>query len=40
MINELMGGTNGLWDVTTTTLDNLSNEIASEFEFTVAEAGS
>ncbi|WP_462253215.1 DUF4856 domain-containing protein [Ekhidna sp.] len=40
MISDLMGGTNGLWDVTTTTLDNLSSEIAAEFEFTVAQAGS
>lgn len=40
MIDDLMGGTNGLWDVTTATLDNISNEIAGEFSFTVDEAGS
>ena len=40
MIDDLMGGTNGLWDVTTATLDNISNEIAAEFSFTVDQAGS
>lgn len=40
MISDLMGGTNGLWDVTTTTLDELSSEIAAEFDFTVEMAGS
>jgi len=39
MLDDLMVG-NGFWDVTTTTLDELSSEIAAEFSFTVEEAGS
>lgn len=38
-IAQLMAG-NGFWDITETTLDNLSNDIAARFNFTVAEAGS
>ncbi|WP_103068752.1 DUF4856 domain-containing protein [Aquimarina sediminis] len=40
LINQLMGGTNGLWDVTPATLQAISDTIASEFSFTVAQAGS
>ncbi|MEP1034383.1 DUF4856 domain-containing protein [Ekhidna sp.] len=40
LLNDLIGGTNGLWDVTTTTLDDISNEIAAKFAFTVEQAGS
>lgn len=39
-INDLMGGTNGLWDVTPATLDAISDAIAARFNFTVAQAGS
>lgn len=39
MLDELMAG-DGFWDVTTTTLDNISDEIAAKFSFTVEEAGS
>lgn len=40
-INSLLGdGNNGLWDVETATLDDISNAIAEKFEFTVAQAGS
>jgi ABC-type oligopeptide transport system substrate-binding subunit len=38
-ISQLMTG-NGFWDVTPATLDEISNTIASEFGFTVAQAGS
>ncbi|WP_196895180.1 DUF4856 domain-containing protein [Aureivirga marina] len=38
MINKLMAGTNGLWDVTPATLEELSNEIAAKFSFTVEQA--
>ncbi|WP_196885462.1 DUF4856 domain-containing protein [Aureivirga sp. CE67] len=38
MISKLMAGTNGLWDVTPATLDELSNEIAAKFNFTVDQA--
>lgn len=39
MLEELMGdGTNGFWDVTTMTLDNISNTIAGEFDFTLEMA--
>ena len=31
---------NGFWDITTTTLDEISNTIAGKFNFTVAQAGS
>jgi hypothetical protein len=38
-LDDLMGdGENGLWDVENTTLDNLSNAIASRFNFTLEEA--
>lgn len=41
MIAKLMGdGTDGLWDITTETLDDLSSNIASAFSFTVEQAGS
>ncbi|WP_299314115.1 DUF4856 domain-containing protein [uncultured Aquimarina sp.] len=40
LIDDLMGGTNGLWDVTPATLDAMSETIASKFDFTVAQAGS
>ena len=40
LLNQLMGATNGLWDVTPTTLDALSDTIAAKFSFTVAQAGS
>ncbi|MGY3795089.1 DUF4856 domain-containing protein [Aquimarina sp. 433] len=40
LLNQLMGATNGLWDVTPTTLDSLSDTIAAKFSFTVAQAGS
>lgn len=39
LINDLIGETNGLWDVTPETLDTLSETIASRFDFTVEEAG-
>lgn len=39
-INDLMSGTNGFWDVTPATLDNISDAIAAKFDFTVAQAGS
>ena len=40
-LTDLMGdGSNGLWDVTTTTLDEISSDIASAFDFTVEQAGS
>ncbi len=37
-INKLMGGTNGLWTVTPATLEEISNDIAAKFDFTVAQA--
>jgi hypothetical protein len=41
LLNTLMSdGPNGLWDVKETTLDSISEAIASKFDFTVAEAGS
>lgn len=40
LLNQLMGATNGLWNVTPTTLDTLSDTIAAKFSFTVAQAGS
>lgn len=33
-------GTNGLWDVTAQTLDQISEAIAARYDFTVAQAGS
>ncbi|BAO74287.1 DUF4856 domain-containing protein [Winogradskyella sp. PG-2] len=38
-IAELMTG-NGFWDVTTETLDDISDDIAARFKFTVEQAGS
>jgi hypothetical protein len=38
-ISQLMDG-NGFWDVSSATLDSISSEIAAEFGFTVAQAGS
>ncbi|WP_034242962.1 DUF4856 domain-containing protein [Aquimarina atlantica] len=40
LIDQLMGGTNGFWDVTPATLQSISETIASKFSFTVAQAGS
>lgn len=37
IIDQLMTG-NGFWDITTTTLDTISETIASKFNFTVAQA--
>ncbi|MEO0896982.1 MAG: DUF4856 domain-containing protein [Bacteroidota bacterium] len=39
-INTLLNTGNGFWDVTETTLDQISEEIAAEFDFTVDQAGS
>ncbi|MDY8137806.1 DUF4856 domain-containing protein [Aquimarina sp. 2201CG5-10] len=39
-INQLMLGTNGLWDVSPITLQTISEAIAAKFDFTVAQAGS
>ncbi len=39
MIGQLTAG-DGFWDLTSTTLDQLSETIASKFNFTVAQAGS
>ncbi len=40
-ISDLMGdGNNGLWDLTTATLDAISESIAAQFDFTVAQARS
>jgi hypothetical protein len=36
-LSQLMQG-NGFWDVTTTTLDEMSDDIAARFDFTVSEA--
>lgn len=41
MIAALLGdGDNGLWDVSPATLDAISESIAAQFDFTVAQAGS
>ncbi|WP_378183750.1 DUF4856 domain-containing protein [Aquimarina sp. SS2-1] len=40
LIDELMSGANGFWDVTPATLQTLSETIASRFDFTVTQAGS
>lgn len=41
LINDMMSdGVNGLWDVTPATLDAVSEAIAAEFSFTVAQAAS
>lgn len=38
-ISTLMGdGSNGFWDITPNTLDQISEDIASKFDFTVAQA--
>ncbi len=39
-INQLMGATNGLWSVTPATLQQISDDIAAKFSFTVDQAGS
>ena len=39
LIDDLIGSTNGLWDLTPEALDTLSETIAARFDFTVAEAG-
>ena len=38
LLDDLTGATNGLWNVTTTTLDEISTQIAARFDFTVAQA--
>ncbi len=40
LLQQLMGGTNGLWSVTPETLQTISETIAAKFSFTVAQAGS
>lgn len=40
LLDQLMVGTNGLWDVTPEILDTISNAIADKFDFTVIQAGS
>ena len=41
MLNDLLGdGENGLWDLQPSTLDNLSQQIADQFAFTVEQAAS
>lgn len=40
LLNQLMEADNGLWNVTPETLQTLSETIASEFDFTVTQAGS
>lgn len=40
LLGDLMGGTNGLWDVTPETLQAISEDIADKFDFTIAQAGS
>ncbi|MEX0780500.1 MAG: DUF4856 domain-containing protein [Balneolales bacterium] len=41
LLDNLLGdGPNGLWDVTSETLDTISGEIAAHFDFTVEEAAS
>ena len=40
-INDMMNdGANGLWDITPATLDAISEAIAAEFSFTIAQAAS
>lgn len=40
LLEELMGdGVNGLWDVEAETIDEISEDIAERFNFTVAQAG-
>ncbi|MBU2947081.1 DUF4856 domain-containing protein [Zobellia uliginosa] len=38
LLEELMEGENGLWDVTANTIDEISEDIAEEFDFTVVQA--
>ncbi len=40
LIEQLIGGTNGLWDVTPETLQTISEAIAAKFDFSVEQAGS
>lgn len=40
MVDLLIGSSNGLWDLSSTTLDLLSSQIADRFDFTVDQAGS
>lgn len=41
LLDQLMGdGANGLWDLTADTIDAISESIAAEFDFTVAQAAS
>lgn len=40
MIEDIYGSENGLWDVDATVLDEISNEIATKFGFTVDQAAS
>ncbi|PHR97665.1 MAG: DUF4856 domain-containing protein [Leeuwenhoekiella sp.] len=41
LLDQLMGdGANGLWDLTVETIDAISESIAAEFDFTVAQAAS
>ncbi|MFD0963940.1 DUF4856 domain-containing protein [Pseudofulvibacter geojedonensis] len=40
LLNDLIGSTNGLWDLTGADLDAVSEAIAAKFDFTVAQAGS
>ncbi len=38
LLAQLIGQNNGLWNVQSSTLDNLAQQIADKFDFTVAEA--
>ncbi len=40
LIEQLIGGANGFWDVTPETLQTISEAIAAKFDFTVEQAGS
>ncbi len=40
LLDQLMGATNGLWNVTPDTLQSISETIATKFSFTVAQAES
>ncbi len=40
LINQLVGTTNGFWDLTPAILQSISETIAAKFDFTVAQAGS
>ncbi len=39
MLDDLMSGTNGFWDVTPEILDDISNKITAKFSFTIEQAG-